>query len=63
MAKKAQKKEDEISIESLYPGFSKSELEEIEDTWDRYVSLMLRIYERLESDPEAYAQFRTLTGL
>ena len=28
----------------------------------RYLALIRRIYERICSDPEAYARFRTLTG-
>ena len=32
-----------------------------EERFRQYVNLALRVYQRLESDPQAYARFRTLT--
>lgn len=53
----------DITIKDLYPHLNDEELKEAEDNLDRYVELVLRIYERVESDPNAYAQFKALTAL
>jgi len=49
-------------ISKVYPHFSEEELTEAQDTLDRYLALAVRIYERVEADPTAYAQFKTLTA-
>ena len=36
------------SIRDLYPDFSEKELAEAEDNLDRYLALVLRIFERVE---------------
>jgi hypothetical protein len=38
------------SIRDLYPHFSDKELAEAEDNLERYLSLVLRIFERMESE-------------
>jgi hypothetical protein len=49
------------SIRDLYPDFSEKELAAAEDNLERYLALVLRIYERVQTDPESYARFRALT--
>jgi len=53
----------EIRIEDLYPDFTPEQLEIAEENLTRYAELVLRIYERLRSDPEEYARFKALTDL
>lgn len=38
------------TIRNLYPQFSDQELREAEENLDRYLALVLRIFERLESE-------------
>jgi hypothetical protein len=47
------------TIRDLYPHFTDAQLAEAEDTHDRYLAIVLRIFERLES--EACAQGNQLT--
>jgi hypothetical protein len=49
-------------INEVYPRSTEEELKEAQDTLDRYLALIVRIYERVEADPTAYAQFKTLTA-
>ena len=53
----------EISFESLYPNLDPEEREAAQERFDRYLALVLRIYERISRDPEAAREFRALTGL
>ena len=39
-----------------------SELDEAEDNLRQYVALAIRVWERLERDPEAMARFEALTA-
>jgi hypothetical protein len=48
------------SIRNLYPHLTDAELAEAEVNLDRYLALVLRIYERLTAHPASYAQFRAL---
>ena len=50
------------TIHELYPTLTGDQLREAEENLDQYLSLALRIYERLIADPETYAHFRTLIG-
>jgi hypothetical protein len=52
----------EINIRDLFPHLSESELKEAEENLERYLELVLRIYERIRNDPEVYARFRALTA-
>jgi hypothetical protein len=49
------------TIHDLYPNLSEKELAIAEDNLEQYLLLMLRIYERIQGDPESYARFRALT--
>src|SRR5580698_8516673 len=49
------------TIRDLYPNLSENELAIAEDNLEQYLLLMLRIYERIQADPESYARFRALT--
>ena len=40
------------TIRDLYPDLNDEQLAEVEDTWERYLALVLRIFERLESQPD-----------
>ena len=40
------------TIRDLYPRFNEQELREAEDNLDRYLALVLRIFERLESESQ-----------
>ena len=43
------------TIRDLYPNLTDEQLAEVEDTWERYLALVLRIFERLESQTDATA--------
>lgn len=49
------------TIRDLYPDLTESELTIAGDNLEQYLLLMLRIFERIQSDPKSYAQFRALT--
>ena len=38
------------TIRDLYPHLNDEQLAEVEETWDRYLELVLRIFERSESE-------------
>jgi hypothetical protein len=43
------------TIRDLYPHLNDEQLAEVEDTWGRYLALVLRIFERLESQTDSSA--------
>jgi hypothetical protein len=43
------------TIRDLYPQLNDEQLAEVEDTWERYLALVLRIFERLESQTDGPA--------
>jgi hypothetical protein len=43
------------TIRDLYPNLNYEQLAEVEDTWERYLALVLRIFERLESQSDSPA--------
>ena len=47
-------------LAKLYPSLSPAELEQAQENFRQYVALALRVFERLESDPEAMARFDAL---
>ena len=49
------------TIRDLYPDFTAEQLAVAEDNIEQYLTLVLRIYERIQSEPESYARFRALT--
>lgn len=53
---------DERTIRDLYPDLTDDELAAAEENLDRYVAVVLSIYERIRENPEAYAEFKALTG-
>ena len=48
-------------IRALYPGLNDEQLREAENNLEQYLLLVLRIYERVSLDPEAYARLCALT--
>lgn len=54
-------KKPEVTVRELYPTLSNTEIEAAEENLERYIELVLRIYERIRSEPESYAQFKELT--
>ena len=36
-----------VTIRDLYPNLNDEQLAEVEDTWDRYLALVIRIYNRI----------------
>jgi len=55
-------KEKDITIRDLYPHLNEEQLKEAEDNLERYLELVLRIYERIQKDPQAYSAFKALTA-
>jgi hypothetical protein len=49
------------TIRDLYPHLNDEQLAEVDDTWERYLALVLRIFERLESGSGADAPYGHLT--
>lgn len=49
------------TVADLYPQLTPEQAFEAEHNLERYLELALRIYERICSDPAAYAQFKNLT--
>ena len=41
------------TVRDLYPGLSERELTEAEANLERYLALVLRIFERMEANPQA----------
>jgi hypothetical protein len=54
--------EDGLDMQGLYPELNSDELREAEQNFMQYADVVLRIYERVASDPEAYARFKALTA-
>jgi len=50
------------TLHDLYPRLNEERLKEAEENLRHYLELVLRIYERVRLDSEAYARFRTLTA-
>jgi hypothetical protein len=55
------KPQREKTLRQLYPHLSDSELEEANENLRQYVALAIRVFERLELDPDAWARFEALT--
>ena len=52
----------EITVRDLYPHLTDEQLKEAEENFRRYIELSVRMYRRIRANPEAYAQFKALTG-
>ena len=48
-------------IRDLYPDLTEAGLKEAEETIHAYITSAIRQYERISSDPTAYARLQTLT--
>lgn len=55
-------KEQDITIHDLYPRLDEEQLKEAEENLERYLELVLRIYERIQKDSQAYSTFKALTA-
>ena len=62
MDKQRDGEERKISIRDLYPHLNDAQLKVAAENWQRYLELMLGIYERIKGDPKEYARFKALTG-
>ncbi len=62
MANRTFDQKNEITIRDLYPDLNEEQLKEAEDNLERYLDLVLRIYERIVNDQHDYSAFRTLTA-
>lgn len=52
-----------IALREMYPGYSDDTLKQIGEAWDRYLTAMLQIFERMQNDPAALAELRLLTSI
>lgn len=50
------------TLRQLYPHLSDSQAKEADENLRQYVALALRVFERIELDPEAWARFEALTA-
>lgn len=50
------------TLRQLYPHLSDSQVREADENLRQYVTLALRVFERIEHDPEAWARFEALTA-
>lgn len=55
-------KDKHMSLKRLYPGLDEQQYRRLDSWYARYAALLLRIHERLASDPEAHARFAALTS-
>lgn len=51
----------EVTLRELYPHLTEAELQDVERRLDDFLVLALRIWTRIESDPQALAKFNMLT--
>ena len=51
------------TIRDLYPDYTEEQLQEAEENLERYIELVLRIYERRESEKSKGADFESSTPL
>jgi len=49
-------------LRELFPGLTEAEYEALDAWYAAYAALILRMYERITSDPAAYADFLALTS-
>lgn len=63
MRKAKPKRDRELTIRDLYPDLDGAQLQEAEANLGLYLGVVLQIYERVRSDPKAYAQLQRLTRL
>lgn len=51
-------KPEDTTIKQLYPELPDADLKEVEDNLERYLGLVVRVYDRIAADPEALTIFR-----
>ena len=51
-----------VTINDLYPNLSEEKLQVAEENLNQYLEVVLRIYERILTDPEAYSKMKRLLG-
>ena len=51
----------EVTIKDLYPHLNDDQQREAEENLNRYVALVLRVYERIRTDAAAYKRLKRLT--
>jgi hypothetical protein len=49
-------------LKKLFPDLSEEEYANLDAWYARYAALILRMYDRITADPEAYARFLALTS-
>jgi hypothetical protein len=54
--------EKPATIRDVFPDFTEEQLHEAEAKLMEYVEFTVRMYDRIRSDPELYAQFKLLTA-
>jgi hypothetical protein len=60
MAKSAHENQP-ASLKKLFPGLTEEQYARLDAWYTGYAALILRMYERITGDPEAYARFLALT--
>jgi hypothetical protein len=50
------------SLKKMYPGLTEAEYTSLDAWYAGYAALILRMYERITSDPAAYDRFLALTS-
>ena len=50
------------SLKKFFPNLSEEEYVNLDAWYARYAALIIRMYERITADPEAYARFLALTS-
>ena len=53
----------ETTLRALYPHLTDEQLKEVDENLEQYLELLLRIYQRITMDAEAYANFKALTAI
>lgn len=51
-----------VSLKKLFPDLTEAEYASLDAWYAGYAALILRMYERITSDPAAYADFLALTS-
>ena len=52
-----------LTINDLYPDLPPDKQREVEEVFELYLGFVLRVYERIQADPQLYEEFLSLTGL
>lgn len=55
-------KDNLSGLKKLFPDLSEEEYAKLDAWYTRYAALILRMHERITTDPEAYARFLALTS-